>query len=87
MKGAFYSYAPAMPAAAPRRNTSAAEYLKNRSLAVEVQSRGTNVRDHVKPDIQLVTAIFRQPNRTSRRLSIKKAIDWADLILTMKPPA
>ena len=66
----------------PAAQYLAAEYLKNRSLAVEVQSRGTNVRDHVKPDIQLVTAIPAAKSHVPTALD-KKAIDWADLILTM----
>jgi len=66
----------------PAAQYLATEYLKNRSLAVEVQSRGTNVRDHVKPDIQLVTAIPAAKSHVPTALD-KKAIDWADLILTM----
>jgi len=47
-----------------------------------VQSRGTNVRGHWGPDIQLVTAIPAAKSHVPKGLD-QEAIEWADLILTM----
>jgi protein-tyrosine phosphatase len=66
----------------PAAQYLAAEYIKSRDLAIEVRSRGTNARDHVKPEIQLVTAIPAAKSHVPTGLD-QEAIEWADLILTM----
>jgi protein-tyrosine-phosphatase len=66
----------------PAAQYLAAEYIDNHNLAVEVQSRGTNVRDHSEPDIQLLTAIPAAKSHVPTALD-EQAIEWADLILTM----
>ena len=55
----------------PAAQYLAQKYIDTHNLPIEVQSRGTNVRDHTRPDLQLVTAIPRQ-NRTSPRRWMKK---------------
>jgi protein arginine phosphatase len=57
-------------------------YIDNRKLAVEVQSRGTNVRGRWGPDMQLVTAIPAAKSHVPTALD-EEAIGWAELILTM----
>jgi protein-tyrosine-phosphatase len=66
----------------PAAQYLAAEYIGNHNLPVEVQSRGTNVRDRSTPDMQLVTAIPAVRAHVPTTLDAK-AIGWADLILTM----
>jgi protein-tyrosine phosphatase len=66
----------------PAAQYLAAEYIRKRDLPVEVQSRGTNVRHGSRPDIQLVTAIPAARSHFPTALD-QKAIEWADLILTM----
>ena len=65
----------------------AAQYLAQESidrgnLPIEVQSRGTNVRDHSRPDLQLLTALPAARSHVPTALD-EEAIEWADLILTM----
>src|SRR5215472_2511446 len=59
------------------------EYADRQNLAIEVQSRGTNVRGHTMPDPQLLTAIPAARSHIPRALDAE-AIERADLILTMK---
>jgi len=66
----------------PAAQYVAQEYIDRNGLPVEVQSRGTNVRDHSKPDSQLLTAIPAAKAHVPRALN-QEAIAWADLILTM----
>ena len=66
----------------PAAQYLAREYIDDGNLAVEVQSRGTNVRDHSEPDIQLLTAIPAAKSHVPKALD-EEAIEWADLILTM----
>src|SRR6266566_2285438 len=66
----------------PAAQYLAAEYIGGNNLAVEVRSRGTNVREHSKPDLQLVTAIPAAKSHIPTALD-EEAIEWADLILTM----
>ena len=66
----------------PAAQFLAAEYAKNREVALEVQSRGTNVRSHSRPDLQLVAAIPTAKSHVPTNLD-EAAVDWADLILTM----
>ena len=66
----------------PAAQYLAQEYIDKNSLPVEVQSRGTNVRDHSKPDTQLLTAIPAAKSHLPTALD-REAIAWADLILTM----
>jgi protein-tyrosine-phosphatase len=66
----------------PAAQYLAAEYIRNHDIPIEVQSRGTNVRDRSVPDIQLVTAIPATRSHVPTALE-EKAIEWADLILTM----
>jgi len=66
----------------PAAQYVAQEYIDRNGLPVEVQSRGTNVRDHSKPDIQLLTAIPAAKSHLPTALD-QEAIAWADLILTM----
>jgi protein-tyrosine phosphatase len=66
----------------PAAQYLAQEYIENNNLAVEVQSRGTNVRGYSQPDMQLSIAIPAAKSHTPRMLD-KEAIAWADLILTM----
>src|SRR4029077_18885724 len=54
----------------------------DRNLAVEVQSRGTNVRGQSEPDIQLLTAIPAAKSHVPTALD-EEAIEQSDLILTM----
>jgi len=66
----------------PAAQYLAQEYIDKNSLPVEVQSRGTNVRAHSKPDTQLLTAIPAAKSHLPTALD-REAIAWADLILTM----
>jgi protein arginine phosphatase len=66
----------------PAAQYLAQEYIDNHNLPVEVQSRGTNVRDYSRPDIQLSIAIPAAKSHVPRSLD-EEAIEWADLILTM----
>jgi len=66
----------------PAAQYLAAEYIRDHNLAVEVQSRGTNVRDRSGPDMQLSTAIPAAKSHIPQALDAE-AIEWADLILTM----
>ena len=58
------------------------EYIDRDNLPIEVQSRGTNVRDHSRPDLQLLTALSAARSHVPTALD-EEAIEWADLILTM----
>jgi len=58
------------------------EYIDRDNLPIEVQSRGTNVRDHSRPDLQLLTALPAARSHVPTALD-EEAIEWADLILTM----
>jgi protein-tyrosine-phosphatase len=66
----------------PAAQYLAQEYIDRNGLPVEVQSRGTNVRDRSTPDIQLLTAIPAAKSHLPTPLD-REAIAWADLILTM----
>ncbi len=66
----------------PAAEYLAREHINNGNLTVQVQSRGTNVRDRSEPDIQLLTAIPAAKSHVPTALG-EKAIEWADLILTM----
>jgi protein-tyrosine phosphatase len=66
----------------PAAEYLATEYIKSQNLAIEVRSRGTNVGDDVKPDMQLMTAIPAAKSHVPTALD-EAAIEWADLILTM----
>jgi protein-tyrosine-phosphatase len=66
----------------PAAQYLARQYIEDHNLPVEVQSRGTNVRSYSTPDIQLVTAIPEAKSHVPTALG-EKAIEWADLILTM----
>ena len=66
----------------PAAQYLAAEYIDANNLAVEVQSRGTNVREHSEPDIQLVTSIPAAKSHVPTALDAD-TIEWANLILTM----
>ena len=66
----------------PAAQYLAQEHADQRNLAIEVQSRGTNVRDHATPDPQLLTAIPAARSHIPRALDAE-AIERADLILTM----
>lgn len=66
----------------PAAQYLAQEYLDRHNLKVEVQSRGTNVRTHAVPDIQLVTAIPAAKSHVPTALDAA-IIERADLILTM----
>jgi protein arginine phosphatase len=66
----------------PAAQYLAQEYIDSGNLAVEVQSRGTNVRGGSGPDRQLVTAVPAARAHVPKALD-KQAIEWADLILTM----
>jgi protein-tyrosine-phosphatase len=66
----------------PAAQYLAAAYINERHLAVEVQSRGTNVRGRSETDIQLSTAIPAAKSHIPTALD-KEAIEQADLILTM----
>ena len=66
----------------PAAQYLAAEYLADHKLAVEVRSRGTNIRDRSATDFQLVTAIPAARLHVPTALD-KEAIEQADLILTM----
>ena len=59
-----------------------AEYIKSRHLDLEMQSRGTNVRNYSKPDPQLVTAIPAARSHVPTNLD-EAAVGAADLVLTM----
>ena len=66
----------------PAAQYLAQQYADNENLAIEVQSRGTNVRGHTMPDMQLVTAIPAAKSHVPTALD-EEAIERADLILTM----
>ena len=66
----------------PAAQYLAQEYADRQDLPIEVQSRGTNVRDFATPDIQLVTAIPAAKSHLPTALDAE-AIERADLILTM----
>jgi len=66
----------------PAAQYLAQEYADRQNLAVKVQSRGTNVRDHATPDIQLLTAIPAARSHIPRAVDAE-TIERADLILTM----
>jgi protein-tyrosine phosphatase len=66
----------------PAAQYLAQEYIDRDNRPIEVQSRGTNVRDHSRPDIQLLTALPAARSHVPTALD-EKAIEWADLILTM----
>jgi protein arginine phosphatase len=66
----------------PAAQYLAQEYIDNRNLPIEVRSRGTNVRGHLKPDIQLSTAIPAANSHVPKALD-EETIRGADLILTM----
>src|SRR5215467_2025307 len=66
----------------PAAQYLAQEYADQQNLPIKVQSRGTNVRDHATPDIQLLTTIPAARSHIPRALDAE-AIEQADLILTM----
>ena len=66
----------------PAAQYLAQEYIDRGNLPIEVQSRGTNVRDHSRTDIQLLTALPAARSHVPTALD-EGAIEWADLILTM----
>ncbi|MBO0739627.1 MAG: low molecular weight protein arginine phosphatase, partial [Alphaproteobacteria bacterium] len=66
----------------PAAQYLAQAWINNEKIPVEVQSRGTNVRDHSGPDRQLVVAIPSAKSHVPTALD-ETAIQWADLILTM----
>jgi protein-tyrosine phosphatase len=66
----------------PAAQYLAAEYVADHNLAVETQSRGTNVRDRSKTDYQLVAAIAAAKSHVPTALD-EATIASADLILTM----
>ena len=66
----------------PAAEYLAREHINDANLPVEVQSRGTNVRDRAEPDMQLLAAIPAAKSHAPTALG-EKAIIWADLILTM----
>jgi len=66
----------------PAAEYLAHKYIDDRNLAIEVQSRGTNVRDHSRTDIQLLVAIPAAKSHLPRALD-EAVIERADLILTM----
>jgi protein-tyrosine phosphatase len=66
----------------PAAQYLAQEYIDRHSLPIEVRSRGTNVRVHSILDIQLRTAIPAAKSHVPTAID-EKAIEWADLILTM----
>jgi len=66
----------------PAAQYLAQEYIDRNDLPVEVKSRGTNVRDHSKPDTQLLMAIPAAKSHLPTALD-RETIVWADLILTM----
>lgn len=66
----------------PAAQYLARQYIEDRKLPIEVQSRGTNVRGYSKTDPQLVTAIAAAKSHVPTALD-KAAIEAADVILTM----
>ena len=66
----------------PAAQYLAHKYIDTHNLPIEVQSRGTNVRDHTRPDLQLVTAIPAAKSHVPTALD-EEVIECADLILTM----
>ena len=66
----------------PAAQYLAKEYIDDRHLPVEVRSRGTNVREYSRPDIQLATAIPAAKSHVPTALDTE-VIERADLILTM----
>jgi len=66
----------------PAAEYLARKYINDGNLSIAVQSRGTNVRDHTPPDMQLLTAIPAARSHVPTALD-QEAIERADLILTM----
>jgi protein-tyrosine-phosphatase len=66
----------------PAAQYLAQKYIDDHNLPIEVRSRGTNVRDHTKPDIQLMSAIPAARSHVPTALD-EAAVADADLILTM----
>ena len=66
----------------PAAQYLAQQYVESRNLAIEVQSRGTNVRANATPDFQLVTALPAAKSHIPTALDTQ-AVERADLILTM----
>jgi protein-tyrosine phosphatase len=66
----------------PAAQYLAAQYIGDHHLAVEVRSRGTNVRGRWGTDIQLVTAVPAAKSHVPTALD-EETVHWADLILTM----
>ena len=66
----------------PAAQYLAQEYIDNHNLPVEVQSRGTNVRDYSMPDVQLLIAVPAARSHLPKALDAR-AIERADVILTM----
>lgn len=66
----------------PAAEYLARQYIEEHKFPIEVQSRGTNVRDYSAVDPQLVTAIAAAKLLAPTALH-EQAIQSADLILTM----
>jgi protein-tyrosine-phosphatase len=66
----------------PAAQYLAQKYIDDNCLGVEVQSRGTNVRDYSRSDVQLLIAVPAARSHVPRALD-EEAIEWAGLILTM----
>jgi protein-tyrosine-phosphatase len=66
----------------PAAQYLARQYIEDHELSIEVQSRGTNVRDYSMTDPQLMTAIVAAAAHVPTALD-DMAIQSADLILTM----
>ena len=66
----------------PAAQYLAQEHIDNRNLPVEAQSRGTNVRDYSKPDVQLLIAVPAARSHLPKALD-REVIERAGLILTM----
>jgi protein-tyrosine-phosphatase len=66
----------------PAAQYLAQEYIENHNLPVDVQSRGTNVRDYSRPDIQLLIAVPAAKSHLPKTLD-EEVIERAGLILTM----
>ena len=66
----------------PAARYLAQEHIDNRNLPVEAQSRGTNVRDYSKPDVQLLIAVPAARSHLPKALD-REVIERAGLILTM----
>jgi len=66
----------------PAAQYLAQKYVESRNLAIEVDSRGTNVRANARPDFQLVTALPAAKSHIPTALDTQ-AVERADLILAM----